>query len=66
MINEATARLITAAPDMLETFERIIIACDSVIDEEDIHEDAKKLAKLVIKDCKKAILKATTVAELPS
>jgi hypothetical protein len=57
------AHLAASAPDMLEAFEHIIIACSSVINQEGIHEDAKKLAKLVVKDCRKAILKATTIAE---
>jgi hypothetical protein len=29
----------------------MIIGCDDVIDEDGVHEDAKKLAKLVKKDC---------------
>ena len=39
-----------------ELFKKISEGCENVINEKDIHEDAKKFAKLVISDCNKYLL----------
>ena len=39
-------------------FQKILEGCTNVKDDKDCHEEAKKLAKLIIKDCNMAIKKA--------
>jgi hypothetical protein len=38
--------------DALAIFKKITEGCRDVINDNELHEDAKALAKLVIKDCK--------------
>ena len=40
----------------IQIIENIIEGCQEVKAEEEIHKDAKDLAKLVIKDCRKALI----------
>ena len=43
---------------MIKVFEKIIEGCQNIKEEPDCHEDAKKLASLIIKDCNIALRKA--------
>jgi hypothetical protein len=39
-----------------EVLKKIFEGCKNVIDDQDIHNDAKNLAKFIISDCKKYLL----------
>jgi hypothetical protein len=43
---------------MIKVFKKIIEGCQNIKEEPDCHEDAKKLASLIIKDCNMALRKA--------
>jgi hypothetical protein len=42
---------------MIQYFKKIIEGCHNVKEEPDCHDDAKKLASLIIKDCNLALRK---------
>ena len=42
---------VSAMKQALQVFEKIVDGCNNVIEEKDIQDDAKKLARLINKDC---------------